>query len=46
MADGKDSPLRGGTHARIKLHVADQEAKKAGSYLVCESEIRLRMVDG
>ena len=28
-ADGKDSPLRGGTHARIRLQVADQEEKKA-----------------
>ena len=34
-ADGKDSPLRGGGHARIKLHVADQEAaKKAESWYV------------
>ena len=28
-ADGKDSPLRGETHARIRLQVAAQEAKKA-----------------
>ena len=34
MTDGKDSSLRGGTHARIKLHVADQEAKKAESWYV------------
>ena len=29
MADGNDSPLSGGTHARIRLQVAAQEAKKA-----------------
>ena len=28
VADGKDSPLRGGTQARIELHVDDQDAKK------------------